>query len=171
MTAVAGGPVQSADVTALAALTTGRPLVRLVQQATQSLADNTVTALTFGAGSEVFDTHGFHDVVTNNTRITPSVAGYYRAVGALWIPNATTTASMEARINKNGTVQQIGRTKPDTANAIGSSVTVECIVSMNGTTDYVELAGMQDDTGGTARSTSVSTGFSSTFELEFLRPL
>jgi hypothetical protein len=151
--------------------TINKPLVRLIQQVAQSMADNTVAALTFGAGSEDIDTHGFHDTVTNNTRITPTVAGYYTARGTMWIALATTTASIEGRINKNGAVWEINRNKPDTANAIGGSVTVESLVSMNGSTDYVEFAGMQDDTGGTARLTSVSVGFASTFVLKYERPL
>src|SRR3982750_3036163 len=96
----AGDIVYASDVQTVKDYTTGRPLVRLIQQVAQSVTSQVTpaTAVTFGASSESIDTHGFHDTVTNNTRITPNIAGYYRATGIVWLAGATTTQVMYAAI-------------------------------------------------------------------------
>lgn len=145
------------------------PVVQLVQQAAQSFNSNATAALTFGASSEIIDTHNFHDTVTNNTRITPSIAGYYRFTGGVTFSGATTTQSVHAIIGKNGSGQQSVRVKHGNFNNTSSSF-VSCILQMNGTTDYAELLGVQVDSGAAARNSSVIAGQSSYFECEYIGP-
>lgn len=171
MVAVAGGIVQSADVTALAALTTGRPLVRLIAQATQSLASATNVAIAFASGSEDIDTHNYHDPSTNNSRITPLTAGYWRFTGTLWLAGAATLTSFYVGIAKNGTNQNpLNRIKP-VANSTAQSAQTTSILQMNGSGDYAELIGNQTDSGAAARLTTTGTGTVCCLEAEFLRPL
>jgi hypothetical protein len=147
-----------------------KPLCKLVQQVAQSIANSTDTALTFGTGSEDFDTHGFHSETTNNTRITPSVAGYYLCYGTFFMsPGAYT--SVIATIAKNGTVvPPRSRFRPEvTAPNLGTSVPVSVILAMNGSTDYVELFGQQSSGG--AVNTNVGGSFASVFGVEFIRSL
>ena len=166
-----GDKIYAADVDDLGDYTIRRPLVRLIQQSAQSLTDNTATAITFGASSEDIDTHGFHDTATNNSRITPTIAGYYLCTGILWLGGATTLAQMWSAIYKNGASVLINRCKPDLANTTAPSVQVSTIVSLNGSTDYVELYALQDDTGGAARNTTTGAANACTLEAIFLRPL
>jgi hypothetical protein len=154
-----------ADVTEVAE----KPIVMLLQKATQNLADSGAgnSAITFGAGSEQIDTHGFHSEVTNNHRITPNVAGYYRLRGYMYM-GASTYTQLVVGFLKNGSTLHYEVTRPDPASAaVGASV--EYIVSANGSSDYFELRGQQHS-GGT-RATNVSAGFESSFSCEYLRPL
>lgn len=146
-----------------------RPLCKLVQQVAQSLANSTDTAITFGTGSEDFDTHGFHSESTNNTRITPNVAGYYEFYGTVFVASSN-ASSLIATIAKNGTVvPPRTRLKPDAAAALTASAPVKVILSMNGTTDYCELFGQQTTAG--ALNTNVGGSFASVFGCIFLRSL
>jgi hypothetical protein len=166
VTAAAGGIVASADITSVIALTTAKPLVRLVASGTQSLADNTATAIAFTV--EDIDTHGFHDVAVNNSRVTPTVSGYYRATGGAAFDSQATPVVSQAYIRKNGSsgVATAGRTAPG---AQVFTLITSVIVSLNGSTDYVELIMQQDSAG--ADSTNQSAFLTCTLELEFLRSL
>ncbi len=168
MTAVAGGITQAADITGLAALTTGRPLVRLIQQATQNLTNAANTVITFGAGSEDIDTHGFHDTSTNPSRVTPTVAGYYRCFATLSMAASGAITLLSVVVAKNGTPQQpLVRTRPNTT-VTAMSVQASAIIQLNGSGDYVEMIGNQTS-GGTV-ATQASGGINSVLEVEFLRP-
>lgn len=146
-----------------------KPLCRLVQQSAQSLTSAADTAITFGTSSEDIDTHGFHSEVTNNTRITPNVAGYYKITGTVFFAASSSITSAMATISKNGTVQPPRvRAKPDSQNW-STSVQVSMIQRANGTTDYFELLGTQSSAG--AVNTNVGGSFASVFEVEFLRDL
>lgn len=171
MSAVAGGIVQSADVTALAALTTGRPLVRLIQQVAQSIPNNANTALTFGSGSEDIDTHNYHDPSTNTSRITPLLAGYYEVTCTFWLASSTPSGvNLQVFAGKNGAIQPSGfRLNYTAATATARAVSCTSKLSANGSTDYFEAIGLQA-TGGAVNS-QIGGGINSVLEVEFLRPL
>ncbi len=144
------------------------PLVRLVQKAAQALADDTDVALTFSTASTDYDTHGFHSESVNNTRITPSVAGYYRVSGTVFMASSSSIAILNAYVGKNGNTREgFDRRKP-AAVAGTQSASVEDIVFMNGTTDYLQLIGRQ--TSGGSVNTFTGGSFASTFLCEFIRP-
>jgi hypothetical protein len=167
----AGGIVYAADINNGDAWSLTKPLCRLVQSVAQSLTNNVAAALSFT--TEDIDTHGFHDNVTNNTRITPSVAGYYRITGTLMIVGAADYTLLQAGIAKNGVSTNAaphGRVQPGTTSA-ARSVTGSAIMSANGTTDYFEVIALQTNTAAAAKLTNVSSQFSSVLELEGLRPL
>jgi hypothetical protein len=172
MTAVAGKRAGAADVQAITLSSSGRPMVRLVQQATQTLTSDVDTAITFATGSEDFDLGGWHDVATNTSRITPTSAGYIRLYGTVWLAADTDLISIYASIGKNGTIFQRNRLiLPSTATASAfRSVTVTASAACNGTTDYFELFGRQLQASAASLSTNVAAGgFSSTFEVDFQR--
>jgi hypothetical protein len=142
-----------------------KPIGKLIQQAAQAFTNGTVLALTFGSGSEDTDTHNFHDTTTNNTRVTPTISGYYRFTAYVNFSTATYTQIVVA-VAKNGTridPQQVVR--PDPASA-GSSAQISTIAFANGSTDYFEAMASQFS-GGTQNS-GTSVGFRSTFEWEYL---
>ncbi len=166
MALLTGGPPNIADILALVQASSGKPLVRLVQAVAQSIADNTVTALTFS--TEDLDTHGFHSTSSNTSRITPTVAGYYRLHGVYLTTYPSSLATMGAAIGKNGSAQAPwARGNPNLGGSRTSEVTA--ILSANGSTDYFELLAYQDSAG--SANTAVGGAFSSVFECEFLRPL
>jgi hypothetical protein len=168
----AGDPVSSSDVTGQEDYTIRKPIVRLIAQSAQSLNNNTTTAITYGAGSEDIDTHGFHDTSTNPTRVTPTIAGYYRVtVHTSMDTPATAFTQVAAAIAKNGTraaPQMVVR--PDAASVAGAAAQTTYVVLMNGTTDYLEHMASQINGAAAARSTSAASGFQSTFEVVFERP-
>lgn len=144
-----------------------KPVGVLIQQSGQSITNGSAAALTFGSGSELIDTHNFHDVTTNNTRVTPTVAGYYRFTGHVNFPAATFT-QMGMAISKNGTrlaPQTILRPDP----ASGSSTAQTTVVALaNGTTDYFEAVASQFS--GSSQTTGVSATFESTFAWDYIGP-
>lgn len=153
--------------------TVNKGVTRLIQQATQSLNDNTDTAITFGAGSEDVDTGNWHDEVTNNTRITPSQAGYCTFRAVFYIAAAADYVNLQVYIKKNGAtiLPASSRQGP---NATSSSRSIQIVIGpilMNGSTDFVEVFGNQDNTASAARSTTSSGGTASClFEAIFERP-
>jgi hypothetical protein len=83
--------------------------------------------------SEVTDTNSNYDPTTNY-RFTPTVAGYYQINLYVLSSAATTQVSV---IYKNGN-QFTGGTCGALVSGIGTGTTSSGLISMNGTTDYVE---------------------------------
>jgi hypothetical protein len=123
--------------------------------------------VTFGAGSEDINTHGFDDEVTNNTRITPSVAGYYELT-CTYISSATTATSMRVTPGKNGGVVQPAIPHfPATTSGV-KGIQTSAVASANGSTDYFEMFAV-NSTG--AINTQASGGFNCVFEVKFIGDL
>jgi hypothetical protein len=168
-----GDPIYYSDV----ARAVAPPAGRIVQQsgaAQTGLVDATATAITFGTGSEELDTDGFHDTSTNNTRVTPSVPGWYRIHGGVAFAGQTDVVSHEVRIRKNGSTNLAPASRVAySASVNGTTQVILCSVlaSFNGTTDYFELIGNQDRSGGGNWATTISSQYASTLEWQFVRPL
>ena len=172
MALLVGTAPDIADILALVAATSSKPIVKLVQQSAQALADNTEAAITFGAGSEVVDSHGFHDTGVNPSRITPNRPGWYTLRGTLTLPALTTYASVQVGIRKNGA--NVASVVRDGPNATGSarSLQVAVLEQANGTTDFFEVSALQDNTANTAQNTPSNGGsLSCVFECVFERNL
>lgn len=118
------------------------PLAVLQQTVTQSIANGAWGVLTFD--TEITDTYNGHSTVTNTTRYTCQLAGWYRVtVRAAFATNAT--GSRGARVHKNGSYIQGG------ANLMGAG-TLNAIVEVSHILylvpgDYVEGAGGQNSGG------------------------
>ena len=113
---------------------------RLTKSADQTISNATFTAISFNG--EDFDTDGFHDNVTNNTRITiPSGKGgkYLFTVSGYFADNATGTRT--TALYKNGSLipkaRCIWRREGLAISAVLSLVA----------TDYIELFVYQDSGG------------------------
>ena len=146
-------------------------VVRLVQASAQSLATNANTAITFGSGSEDIDTAGIHDTASNSSRITPTVAGYYRVTGILWLSAATfNDIQIQASIGKNGSVvTPTVRTRHQSATSTARNTQqVSVIQQADGVSDYFELIGYQNTGGSLNTQTGGSTA--SVLECELIRP-
>lgn len=164
----AGQIVLDTDLAAIIAASSNKPVCRVVANATQSIPDAVITSIAFAA--EDMDSHGMHSTVTNNERVTPTVAGIYRVRGTVYLPGRVDYSNMNATIRKNGaTMLSPSDRKANLVNAQAVSLTAEVLVDMNGTTDYVELTVFQDNTANTASSTNASGTFTSVMEVEYVR--
>lgn len=155
---------------ALADATVNRPIVRLIATATQSLTDNTSTAIQFGTGSTIIDTHGYHSEVTTNTRVTPQIAGYYECNGVVANGARTDYASIQTVIRFNGTDQPGNQRQGPNATSSPRSAGAQGTFLMNGSTDFLELGGLQDNVANAAQATTASGSTTSYFEVVFVRP-
>lgn len=113
----------------------------------QSVSNNTVTALPLAAESFDSDPNGaMHDTVTNNTRITIRTAGVYHC-GAQATPAANTTGFRQSYIRVNGGSTIAFDTRmASTAGGAGSEVSLYCAYSF-AANDYIELV-VQQASGG-----------------------
>lgn len=157
-----------------------RPAWRLVQAAAQSLNHDTDTAITFGTGSTVIDTHNFHDEGTNPSRVTPNVPGLYVVTGVVFLEPVNNIIRLEAAIMLNGSVQHPRMREVhmrDSAGGVNDLLSDSAsrttprafgLFQMNGTTDYFELMGRHTRQSAASMSTTVS-GFASVFEGYLLR--
>lgn len=105
------------------------PAFRAYSSTNQSLAATTITKLILGL--EEYDTNSAFDVSTY--RFTPLVAGYYIINGRFTVASAT---AISAFLYKNGTEYSKGTFLNN-----GTTATVNSLVYLNGTTDYVEFYG------------------------------
>jgi len=112
----------------------------------QTIADNTATILTFD--NEYFDTDGFHDNSTNNSRITipAGLGGKYLITGLCYVEGINATGTRILRIFKNGTAgtRLVNNHGIATSNAM--YVQSQIVVSL-AATDYVELQVLQTSGG------------------------
>jgi len=113
-----GGPAFSASITS-----------------NQTLTANTITKLTFN--SETFDTNNNYDPTTNY-RFTPNVAGYYQINASVLLSDAASNSTgLLLYLYKNGSQYAYLRTRSQTGDY--TSATLAYVVSMNGSTDYLEV--------------------------------
>jgi len=132
--------------------------VRLTKSANQSISNSTATAISFNG--ETYDTDGFHDNSTNNTRITiPSGKdGYYLIYGNVgWGINATGRREFSLRKNTSTTLSD-GGTGPTSAAYVSN---IFSIVLNLAAADYIELFGFQ--TTGGAFDVESTTSLGTTF--------
>jgi hypothetical protein len=87
--------------------------------------------------TEEFDTNSNYDTATS--RFTPTVAGYYQ-VNAAWTAS-TAYAFGQITIYKNGAAAKLGNSNGFTANS-SNAWTVNALIYMNGSTDYLEAYGL-----------------------------
>jgi hypothetical protein len=155
------------DFAAISAGSNLKPIGRCAQTVAQSgWANNTGIPITFT--TEDVDSGNAHNNVTNNTRITPTKAGWYRVHGSVSFAGQTDYTTIEVFLRSNGTggYPPAGRISPSAANqtlVIGTTA----LILFNGTTDYVELLARTVRSGAGTSGTVVSTQFASVLEYQF----
>ena len=137
----------------------------LVNSGPQSLSDNTATILNFN--SETYDTDGFHDNSTNNSRITipTGLGGKYLIQGMVHLESDNTTGVRKLLLWKNGTGTGTNRLinffRPGEST---QNILISKVISLVAG-DYVELQGLQTS-GGSLNYFATDDGygfFSATF--------
>lgn len=128
------------------------PVFSGYQTVTQSAANNTPIALTLD--TESLDSDGGHSTTTNTSRYTATVAGTYLVLGSVaWASNATGLRTALIKLNGNS----VRGSQIVSAPVSGAQWSGQCwaVVSMNGSTDYVEVWSNQTS-GGTLSTYSGS---------------
>lgn len=134
------------------------------QVASQSVANNTATALTID--TEVYDSDGFHSTVTNPSRVTATIPGWYLVFGyGTFVGN--TAGSRSVRIYLNGVAVPGSQTTLSPApSGVQWAASCWCMVNVNGSTDYIELNVSQ--TSGGALSTYVGVDVDPSLAMWFM---
>lgn len=167
MTVVAGGDkTNAADVNSWL----DRPIGRIRQGTAQSgIVNSTATAVTFAATDEI-DTHNFHDIVTNNTRVTPTVAGTYTVDGAVAIAGNTDYTQVQVYLAKNGTAMAPAHRITPGATSNTLELQTRAKIDCDGVSDYFEVFFQLTRSGAGTSGTVVSVQFASVLEWELARP-
>lgn len=127
------------------------PQARVFNSANISVANNTLTALTFD--SERFDNGGLHSTSANTSRLTAPVTGLY-SIGAdvRFAANATGVRQAQLRVNGATTIASV--TYPVAAAASASDLLLDAPWQLTAA-DYVEVMVFQDS-GGALNVTAAS---------------
>jgi hypothetical protein len=152
------------DGTAWATVAVTTPSFSAVQTATQSIPTGVWTAVTFD--TEDRDTHSGHSTVTNTSRYTIPVSGWYQVSGRVAFNNSSTSGSRGARIHKNGNIVT------GAATIVGAS-TLPTVPQVDRKMalvagDYIEIVAGQNS--GSSISTINAFESASTFEVTYLSP-
>jgi hypothetical protein len=168
-----GADVDAADINFMADRTIDKPIGRILASAAQSFASNTIVACLMGA--EDYDTHGFHDVATNTSRITPTAgwAGYYDLDATLIYATRSDYLVVDAWWRKNGVTNiPPGGRRSETTGSVASHQAIHAharIFLDPALGDYVELMGVQTNTAAAAALTAFVTPYITTMEWAFSR--
>jgi hypothetical protein len=131
------------------------------QSVSQSIPNATLTKVQFG--SEEYDFGNNFDSTTNY-RFTPDVAGLYMVCGAVHF--LTDVAASRLTIYKNGVEHKRGLQAGGSESVPGA---VGCaLVSLNGSTDYVELYVYQSSGGAASLE---AAAYSTYFQAAYIRPI
>jgi hypothetical protein len=142
-------PATASNFTQTLPAATGTVMVSGNQPAFSAFSNNTqtftaATATKININTEVFDTANAFDKDTNY-RFQPQVAGYYQMNGCAYF-SAPTISSFFIFIFANGAIFKYGN--GISATSIGASfATVNDLIYLNGSTDYLELYGFLGGTG------------------------
>lgn len=135
------------------AFLTAPPLAQVTQTTVQTCANNTLTPINFD--TTALDTDNGHSNVTNNTRYTCQVAGWYLVIGGVgWAPNGA--GNRLTLIYKNGVLTSWGSGVFTATNVNSTVVQASWMVQMN-VGDYVEIYGYQGSGGPLATQSLFSS--------------
>jgi len=140
----AGGIIYASDINRALRGGAERPLC-IVRRATMPYAiANNGAVIPWDV--ETKDTHGWHDTVTNSSRITPNVAGWIEFEALITWAASSATGRRAVAFRKNGSTTVystiiVGTTTGNTATYGATEF------EMNGTTDYVEVFAYQNSGG------------------------
>lgn len=139
-----------------------RPYAKCHQTVAQTGLTNASTNI-ISFTTEDHDPEGWHDNVTNNSRITPLLAGDYRVTVQGGVSATTTCNNTFTGIFLNGALYtrsgNYRMTEPVSSNLSIMTPTHVDTVTMNGTTDYLEMV-IGISTSATESTNVSSTGFS-----------
>ena len=163
--AVAGSTVLTLPaVSGTVALVVNGPAFSAYSNVDLSVTSAVITKVNIN--TEDFDTASCFD--TALYRFTPTIAGYYQVNAIVSGRASTTFTQINAYLYKNGvSILRSGITAQLTAASLAKAP-IATLVYMNGSTDYLELYGAVQGTGGQTFN-SVSSADTSTFSAVMVR--
>lgn len=157
------GALWNSNVQASVSYLTLPPLFSGYQATSQSVASSTWTSLTID--TTVIDSDGGHSNTINPSRYTATVPGTYLAIGTVgWV--GATTGYRRCRLTLNGNPIYATAVGSDAVNSVLSGQCTSTVVSLNGTTDYIEVQAAQST--GSPLATYVSADFGCSLRLYWL---
>ena len=160
-----GDTTDAADINDLVKYSQEAAVGKVTVTTAQALADATDVAIQWT--SEVFDSHGQHDNSTNNTRVTPNVAGVYEFWATVDFSPQTTPVQSYAYFRKNGTTASGAASVVKGDATAQNTASIHTMEEFNGTTDYFEVIANQNSAGADTLNNSVQ--FSSFLEWKLVR--
>lgn len=133
---------------------------RVTRNATQSINNNTQTAIQFN--TEVFDPTGMHDNAVQNTRITIGVDGYYAIGFNAEFATAADYTRILLQITLNGGNRIVYQQVPGTAVNAPQRHAISTMTQLVAG-DYIEAEVVQINTVPNARNVSVVGDYSPVF--------
>ena len=129
-------PTTASNFTATMPAKTGNVMLDGPAFSAYSSAGTSMTNVTYV--KVTFDTERF-DTNSNfaSSRFTPTVAGYYQINSNLVYLTTVSVTQVVFALYKNGVAETYTSTITNTTN--GSSINLSYIISMNGSTDYIEM--------------------------------
>ena len=152
-------PATTGTVALTSQLTVAGPTFSAYLSANQTISSNTWTKVQIN--TETFDTANAFDPTTNY-RFTPQVAGYYQVNTTLYndYTGGGSAGGSAVAIYKNGSRYVLGYNSSPTAGYLYGGYTVSDVIYFNGSTDYVEMYGINGNPspifGGGANATRFS---------------
>jgi hypothetical protein len=144
------GLASDLDLAKVAARIPGRIGCRVVSTWADPVPTGVVTPITWG--TETYDTHDFHDVVTNTSRLTiPAGQGGLYAMSGVWVPVAT-VGTAATRVITAILVNGVNLCVAEAPGGVNTSPTVTTDYPLV-PGDYVEF-GVYQDSGGTIVTSS-----------------
>lgn len=131
------------------------PVFSGYQSAAQSIANAALVAIAID--TTTIDTYGGHSNTVNNSRYTPTVAGWYLVI-ASYGQAANGTGNRFASVAKNGSVVNLGQDGGTAAAGTNNGANQAlAFVQCNGTSDYIEAYAYQS-AGGALSTAPNQTG-------------
>jgi hypothetical protein len=131
------------------------PTFAAYQSTTQTIANGTSTKVQYQ--TKEWDTNSNFDSTTNY-RFTPTVEGYYQVNACVGFSGDTNAGAVIAILYKNGSTYKSGPYTNGNA-FVGTATTVNSLVYLNGSGDYIEVYAYQ----GSFANQNTTTGISATY--------
>jgi hypothetical protein len=124
------------------------PAFEAINSGNQSISNNTQTKVEFQ--TENFDTDNCYDNSTNY-RFTPTTSGKYLIYSTLTVSNGSNVGiAAHIEIRKNGSKVFLAQTNVYNNNILNLVAVSACsILTLNGSSDYVEIYGLGENSSGT----------------------
>lgn len=133
-----------------------KPLVHAYTASGASVTN--ITARSVPLDTNAVDTQGWHSTSVNNTRVIPTIQGYYRCHGGTYWPGTLAlNVRFTAEVRANGSTIPGSKYGPNVAGGtqgfVSNATWTEATVFLNGSTDYVELWANQNSGGSVTMDT------------------
>ncbi|MEI8231494.1 MAG: hypothetical protein WCG32_02860 [Actinomycetes bacterium] len=116
-----------------------------------------------------FDPENFFNISSSSYK--PNVAGYYQVNASVYYETNLTAGSYQLYLNKNGAVYKRGTNAEIPQSTQGLGINMSTVVSMNGTTDYIQISTDKQNNNAVVNMIGDPSGSLTWFNAIMVRPL